>query len=87
MKPRVEVVFLPPVASLGLHVCTPGAAWGHRREPGEQRKGGMKLKWNGGIERSAGVFQGKVSAWAESQPERWEGELDGLGKPKRKRLK
>lgn len=54
MKPRVEVVFLPPVASLGLHVCTPGAAWGHRGEPGEQGKGGMKLEWNGGIEGQQG---------------------------------
>lgn len=50
MKPRVEVVFLPPVVSLGLHVCTPGAAWGHRRGPGEWGEGGLKLEWNGGRE-------------------------------------
>ncbi|MEQ2308120.1 hypothetical protein AMECASPLE_024866, partial [Ameca splendens] len=54
MKPRVEVVFLPPVVNLGLHACMPGAAWGHWREPGEQRKGGKRFEWNGGIEGQQG---------------------------------
>lgn len=42
-EPRVEVVFLPPMVSLGLCVCacTPGAAWGHRRGPGEPWKEGL----------------------------------------------
>lgn len=49
-EPRVEVVFLPPMVSLGLCVCV--HAWGSLG-PSEgawgAMEGGMKREWDGGI--------------------------------------
>lgn len=70
-EPRVEVVFLPPMVSLGLCVCArlgqPGAIGGGLGSGG--RRDEAREGWKD--RRSAGVSLGKVQVWANGQTERW----------------
>lgn len=83
-EPRVEVVFLPPMVSLGLCVCacTPGAAWGHRRGPGEPWKEGWRERGMEGEEVS-GSLPGKGAGlgwWPNRKVERrvrWSDGVEG----------